>query len=70
MGYGSDRSRALSRVGAITDRTREILKERGIELNEDTSVLEKLEELDTGITSLQPRRTENRHDQDPLHRAI
>jgi hypothetical protein len=40
---------SLSRVGAITDRTREILKERGIALNEDTS---KLEDVDTGIISL------------------
>ncbi len=43
---------SLSRVGAITDRTRAILKERGIALNEDTSVLEKLEDADTGIISL------------------
>ncbi len=37
---------ALSRVGLITDRTREILKERSIEPNADTSVLERLEKVD------------------------
>ncbi|MCP4003843.1 MAG: ferritin-like domain-containing protein [bacterium] len=43
---------SLSRVGAITDRTRAILEERGIALNEDTSVLERLEDVDTGIITL------------------
>jgi hypothetical protein len=43
---------ALSRVGAITDRTHEILKERGVEVNRDTSVLEKLEEVETGTAEL------------------
>jgi hypothetical protein len=43
---------ALSRVGAITDRTREILKQRGIALNEDTTVLESLEDVNTGVVEL------------------
>ena len=43
---------SLVRVGAITDRTREILKQRGITVHEDTTVLEKLEDVDTGIISL------------------
>ncbi|MBW2281195.1 MAG: ferritin-like domain-containing protein [Deltaproteobacteria bacterium] len=43
---------ALSRVGAITDRTRAILKERGIALNEDTTVLESLEDVNTGVVEL------------------
>jgi hypothetical protein len=42
---------ALSRVGAITDRTSAILKERGIEMNSDTSVLERLENADPHIGS-------------------
>jgi hypothetical protein len=43
---------SLSRVGAITPRTREILKQKGIEVNDDTTILEKLEDVDTGIISL------------------
>jgi hypothetical protein len=43
---------ALVRVGAITDRTRAILKEKGVVLNEDLSVLESLEDSSTGIVTL------------------
>ncbi len=43
---------SLVRVGAVTDRTREILKQRGIVLYEDTTILEKLEDAKTGIVNL------------------
>ncbi len=43
---------ALVRVGAVTDRTRAILKDRGIVLNEDTTILESLEDPKTGIVTL------------------
>ena len=43
---------ALSRVGAITDRTRELFEEEGIRIWDDTSVLESLEDLDTGEIEL------------------
>ena len=43
---------ALARIGAVTDRTRAILKERNIVLNEDTRILESLEDAKTGIVNL------------------
>ena len=39
---------ALVRVGAITDRTRELYKEAGIPVWDDLSVLESMEDTDTG----------------------
>ncbi len=43
---------ALVRVGAITERTKKLLEERGIVLSEDTTVLEKMEDQKTGIIEL------------------
>jgi hypothetical protein len=40
---------ALFRVGAITPRTRAIMEQEGIKLFEDASVLESLEDADTGV---------------------
>jgi hypothetical protein len=39
---------ALVRVGAVTDRTRELYKAEGIPVWEDTSVLESMEDMHTG----------------------
>jgi hypothetical protein len=44
---------ALVRTGAITDRTRKILEERGVTVWDDTSKLEMLEDETTGIIELQ-----------------
>ena len=43
---------ALVRAGAITDRTRKILEERGVTVWDDTSKLEMLEDSTTGIIEL------------------
>jgi hypothetical protein len=43
---------SLVKVGAVTDRTREVLRQRGIVLNEDTTVLESLQDAQTGIATL------------------
>ncbi len=43
---------ALVRVGAITERTRKLLAERGITVWEDPSVLESLEDSETGIIEM------------------
>ncbi len=39
---------ALVRVGAVTDRTRELYGEAGIPVYSDTTVLESMEDADTG----------------------
>ena len=39
---------ALVRVGAITDRTRELFEAEGIKVFEDLSVLEAMEDAETG----------------------
>ena len=39
---------ALVRVGAITDRTREMFQAEGIRVFDDTSVLESMEDAQTG----------------------
>jgi hypothetical protein len=39
---------ALVRVGAVTPRTRELFEAEGIRIFEDASVLESLEDADTG----------------------
>ena len=44
---------ALVRSGAITDRTRKILEDRGVTVWDDTSKLEMLEDETTGIIDLQ-----------------
>ncbi len=43
---------ALVRVGAITERTREKFKENGIEIHEDTTVLNAMEDSETGIIEI------------------
>ena len=43
---------ALSRVGAITDRTRKMLEEQGIMVHDDTRVLEAMEDQETGIVEI------------------
>ena len=43
---------ALVRAGAITARTREILEKRGVEVSDDTTKLEMLEDASTGIIEL------------------
>ena len=43
---------ALVRAGAITDRTRKILEERGVTVWDDTAVLDSLEDKTTGIVEL------------------
>jgi hypothetical protein len=43
---------ALFRVGAITARTRGILEQEGIKIFEDATVLESLEDADTGTVQL------------------
>jgi len=42
---------ALVRVGAVTDRTRKIFEQHGIPVYDDTSVLESLEDADTGTVA-------------------
>ena len=41
---------ALVRVGAITDRSRELYKEAGIPVWDDLTVLESMEDTDTGVS--------------------
>jgi len=43
---------SLVRVGAVTERTRKLLAEEGIALYEDTAVLEKMEDSETGTIQL------------------
>jgi hypothetical protein len=43
---------SLVRVGAITDRTRALFEAEGLRIFEDTSVLESLEDADTGEVQL------------------
>ncbi|MCZ6783941.1 MAG: ferritin-like domain-containing protein [Proteobacteria bacterium] len=43
---------ALVRVGAVTDRTRELFQAEGIPLYEDTSILESMEDLETGTVEV------------------
>jgi hypothetical protein len=44
---------ALVRVGAITERSRELYKEAGIPIWEDASKLESMEDHDTGDITIQ-----------------
>ncbi len=44
---------ALVRVGAVTDRSRELYREAGIPVYEDTATLESLEDADTGAPDLE-----------------
>ena len=43
---------ALVRVGAVTDRTRELFQAEGIPLYEDTGILESMEDLETGTVEV------------------
>jgi hypothetical protein len=41
---------ALVRVGAITDRSRELYKEAGIPVWDDLTILESMEDVETGVS--------------------
>jgi hypothetical protein len=43
---------ALVRVGAVTDRSRELFKEAGIPVWDDLTVLESMEDTSTGVADL------------------
>jgi hypothetical protein len=45
---------ALVRVGAVTDRSRRLFSEAGIPVWEDLSVIESMEDADSGDLSLDP----------------
>ena len=51
---------ALLRVGAVTDRTRELYKAAGIPVWDDASVLESMEDADTGDIEI-PEDFEEQH---------